>query len=168
MRLSATLATRQGQPIVRIETRATERVGHAFAEGPNDLTQTWLAIRVRAADGRELVNRGFDGPEDGVRLGKRLWDAEGMAITDHRLWAVARVERLGEIPARNARVDEIVLPAAAASGPLRVELAWNHRRHDPALLRAVSGEEPSGVPVVTVATLVGDLAEGVVLSSAPP
>ncbi|MFN7954907.1 MAG: multiheme c-type cytochrome [bacterium] len=167
VRLTATLGTRAGQPIVRIETRATERVGHAFAEGPNDLTQTWLAIRVRAADGRELVNRGFDGPEDGVRLGKRLWDAEGMAITDHRLWpwrawgGWARSPRETHAWTRSCCPPRRRADRCASSSPGTIAATIPR-------CCAQSAARPSGVPVVTVATLVGDLAEGVVLSSAPP
>ncbi len=165
--MTAELARGGGGLALRVETRVADRVGHAFAEGPNDLTQTWLALRVSTVDGRELVRRGLDGPEDGVRLGKRLWDADGAPISDHRLWAVARVERLGEIPAQGARIDQLALPVGADAERLRVELAWKYRRHDPATVRAITGEEPQGLPIVTVATLAGELAEGSVLSSAP-
>ncbi|MBK7974029.1 MAG: hypothetical protein IPK07_12395 [Deltaproteobacteria bacterium] len=46
-----------GKRVLVIETRNSGRVGHAFAEGPTDLTQTWLAVRIASAEGRVLVER---------------------------------------------------------------------------------------------------------------
>jgi hypothetical protein len=142
-----------GKRVLVIETRNSGRVGHAFAEGPTDLTQTWLAVRIASAEGRVLVESGVAGPEDAVHLGTRLFDAAGAPITDHRLWAVERVEERGRIPAREARIDELELPADTGAGALAVSLAWNYRRLAPELVRDLTGAEPEGVPIVKIASL---------------
>ncbi len=149
-----------GEPrALSVETRSDGRIGHSFPNGPTDLIQVWLALRVTDASGHAIVDLGSSGPEGAPRLGHQLVDASGAPIEDHRLWDVDRLVGGGQIPPTGAHVMRIPLPAGEIAMPIRVEAEWRYRRLDPGLVKELTGSEAEGLPVVTIARFAGSIGE---------
>ncbi len=140
---------------VTIDVRNPGHIGHSFPNGPTDLLQVWLALRVVDAEGRTLIDDGWDGHPGSMRLGHELVGEDGAPIEDHRLWAVARVVDRGTVPVDGSLSRTVALTGVAPALPVRAVAAVLYRRFDPALVSRLTHRPAPSLPIVTMARFDG-------------
>ncbi len=155
--IDARLDATDGATRVVIRTRSNGRIGHSFPNGPSDLLEVWLAVRVRDATGRVQLEDGWDGHPGTMRLGHELLDANGEELREHRLWAVRRVVDRGAVPPDGVLERAVALPDGDPALPLRVEVSMLYRRLDPELVERLTDASPPELPIVTLAHFDGTL-----------
>ena len=119
--------------------------GHSLPTSLTELREMWVALEVRAEDGRLLFQSGQlngDGeiPEGAMRFGALAGDAEGNVT--YKPWEVSQFLWKRLVPARGAARDtfRVDLPGGF-SGPVQIAAKLFYRSASPRALASLMGDE---------------------------
>jgi len=151
-------ASRVGD-ILHLQTETTNhRAGHPFPTSAFDLTEVWQQVVVRDAAGVEVWGVGALSPDlrvdpAAVRLGGTELGRDGKPIEHHRVWDVAAVEGMRQIPRGESIEDDYEIPLPeGTTGPLTVRIGWNFRRANQDFTDWVFDDDGTTFPVHELAS----------------
>ncbi len=127
----------------------SNKVGHDFPTGPLDIIQTWVDLRVEAANGQVLFASGRIDDKRFIEPGTFMFKAEpvdqqGDLIDRHNLWEMVGVRyRRALFPgfSDTARYTFEVPADVATSGPIKVSATLRYRKFDQFLLDFAFGKD---------------------------
>ena len=127
----------------------SNKVGHDFPTGPLDIIQTWVDLRVEAANGQVLLASGRIDEKRFIEPGTFMFKAEpvdqqGDLIDRHNLWEMVGVRyRRALFPgfSDTARYTFEVPVDVATHGPIKVSATLRYRKFDQFLLDFAFGKD---------------------------
>jgi len=126
---------------------------HNIPSGPLDLNEVWLDFAVYDTQGRKIYHSGWIDERHRVeatarRLGAKVLDGEGGAISEHRFWrarGLSDVRILAPDAVVHDRFSVLVPPAAGAE--VRLEARWLYRRYNQEITDWLFGGDGTTLPI---------------------
>lgn len=128
--------------------------GHGLPTSLTELREMWLHVRVRAADGRVLLESGAldehgEIPDGTARFGAITVDAQGRKT--YKPWEAVAFQWKRVVPPKGSTRDSFRCAVPAGAGELALEARLLYRTAPPHVLREVMGEAAYQPKVVEMA-----------------